>query len=392
MRKTLTDLGVAALKARAERYAFPDPELAGHYVRVTPNGAKSYCAVARSPAGKQVWTTIGAADALPVAAAREMAREIMRRVRGGLPAIEPRGDTFAAAASEWLTRHVRKNELRSAGETERLLDKFILPAWGERAFISIRRSDVAALLDHVEDNHGARQADCVLAVVRAVMNWNAARRDDYTPPIARGMRRQSPNAQARSRVLNDEEVKSVWEAADQCGAYGAMVRIALLTAQRRDKLANLRWSDIEDGVWTIPAEPREKTAAGSLALPDMARRIIDAQPRFDSNPFVFAGRSDGPINGFSKMKARLDRLSGVSGWRLHDLRRTARSLMSRAGVPSEHAERVMGHAITGVEGVYDRHAYRREKADALKKLAALVDSIAHPRTADVLPMGRKGKR
>ena len=93
------------------------------------------------------------------------------------------------------------------------------------------------------------------------------------------------------------------------------------------------------------------------------------------NPFVFAGRGDGPINGFSKMKARLDRLSGVGGWTVHDCRRTARSLMSRAGVSSEHAERIMGHSIVGVEGTYDRHRYFDEKADALRRLAALIDAL-----------------
>jgi integrase len=392
MQKTLTDKGVVALKPRAQRYAEPDPELAGHYVRVQPSNAKSFCAVARNPAGKQVWTTIGSPETLPIAESRVRAREIMRRVRDGLPAIEPKGQTFGAVAQTWLTRHVEKNELRSAGEIERLLDKYILPEWRDLGFVSIRRSDITALLDEIEDRHGARQADYCLAVIRSLMNWAAARRDDYTPPIARGMRRQSPAREARSRVLSDEEVKSVWEAAGQCGAFGAMAQIALMTAQRRDKIANMSWADIKDGAWVIPAAPREKSAAGTLALPDMALAVIDAQPRLASNPFVFAGRGAGPISGFSKMKARLDRLTGVSNWRLHDLRRTARSLMSRAGVSSEHAERVMGHAISGVEGVYDRHSYFDEKADALARLAALIGSIVHPRSADVLPIRRNATR
>jgi integrase len=391
MRKTLTDKGVAALKPRPQRYAEPDPELAGHYIRVQPSGARSYCAVARDPAGKQVWTTIGTPETLPIAEARIRAREIMRRVRDGLPAVEPRGEMFGAAAAEWLTRHVHKNNLRSAGEIERLLDKYILPTWRERGFVSIRRSDVATLLDHIEDNHGPRQADFCLGIIRSLMNWSAARRDDYTPPVARGMRRQSPQAQARSRVLSDDEIRSIWDAAPQCGAFGAMAQIALLTAQRRDKIANMRWADIEDGVWTVPKEPREKTSAGTLVLPDMARQIIDAQLRFDGTPFVFGGRGAGPISGFSKMKARLDRVSGVKAWRVHDLRRTARSLMSRAGVSSEHAERVLGHAIGGVEGVYDRHGYRDEKANALKRLAALIDAIRNPPAGNVVTM-EKGAR
>jgi integrase len=386
-RKSLSDHGIAALKPRAARFAYPDPELAGHFVRVQPSGAKSFCAVARNPSRKQVWVTIGSTEMLPIAEARIRAREIIRRVRDGLPAIEPRGETFATVAKDWLARHVGKKGLRSAADIERLLNRYVLPPWRVREFVSIRRSDIATLLDHVEDNHGARQADVVLAIIRGLMNWWASRRDDYNPPIVRGMRRQS--AQARARILGDDELSALWAAAETSGAFGAFVRVALLTGQRRNKVANMRWSDIEHGVWTIPAEPREKGNAGALALPDIARQIMDAQPRFDSNPFVFAaGRGHGQIIGFSKGKSRLDRASGVTGWTVHDLRRSARSLMSRAGVSSEHAERVMGHA----QGIYDRHSYFDEKADALTRLAALIDGIVHPRSADVLPLAKRRRR
>src|SRR5262245_32827522 len=114
----------------------------------------------------------------------------------------------------------------------------------------------------------------------------------------------------------------------------------------------MRWADVSvNGEWTIPAEEREKGNAGVLVLPSRVIEIIRAQPQLGNNPYVFAGRGDGPINGFSKAKERFDtKLENVEPWVLHDLRRTARSLMSRAGVSSEHAERVMGHSIEGVEG------------------------------------------
>jgi integrase len=383
MRKTLTDRAVAALKARAKPYAQPDPELAGHYVRVQPSGAKSYCAVVRAPSSKQIWTTISSTEVLPITESRLRAREIIRRVKDGLPAVEPKAETFAAVANEWLERHVRKKGLRSAPEYERLLDRYILPLWKDREFISIRRSDIAALLDKIEDRNGERQADYCLAVIRGLMNWAASRRDDYTPPVQRGMRRQSPKAQARARILTDDEVKAVWAAAD--GAFGGMVKLALLTAQRRDKVVGMRWQDIKDGVWTIPSDPREKGNAGAIALPRLALEVIEAQPGFADNPFVFAGRGADQMSGFSKMKARLDRRSAVTDWTLHDLRRTARSLMSRAGVISDHAERVLGHAIGGVEEVYDRHAYREEKRIALAKLATLIDNMVNPRE-NVIPL------
>jgi len=379
MRKTLTDKGVAALKSRASRYAFPDPELRGLYVRVQPSGAKSFVTVARDPYGKQVWTTIGAADVLGVDEARDLARETIKRVRQGLPATEPppaRPDSFKAVAENWLKRHVAAKRFRSEYEIRRVLERYVYPHWGNRDFISIKRSDISTLLDHVEDNHGAQQADKVLSVARGIANWFAGRDDDYVSPFVRGMRRHSG---ARTRVLEDDELPVIWKTAEGNGQFGAIVRLLLLTGQRREKVNSMKWADLADGVWTIATVEREKNNAGSLALPAQALAIIQAQPRVGENPYVFAGRGNGAYD-ISQSKAPFDRkLPKMPHWTLHDLRRTSRSLMSRAGVRPDIAERVMGHAIAGIEGVYDRHSYREEKADALRRLAMLVDGIVNPR-------------
>src|SRR5262249_6657785 len=162
MRKTLTDKGVAAMKPRAARYTVPDPELRGHYIRVQPSGGKSFVAVTVDPHGKQVWATLGAADVLTIEQARERARNAISRVRDGKPACEAppaKAASFEEIAEQWLKRHVRAKGLRSEGEVTRLLKAHVYPAWKGRAFLEIRRSDVAALLDEVEDDHGARQSD-----------------------------------------------------------------------------------------------------------------------------------------------------------------------------------------------------------------------------------------
>jgi integrase len=387
MRKTLTDKGVAALKPRPQRFTFPDPELTGHYVRVTPNGNKTFSVVARAPNGKQVWAAVGAADAMPIKEARERARVAIGRIRDGLSAFEAAPNTFGEIAEQWLTRHVQAKGLVTDYQIGRLLHVHVLPQWGTRPFLQIRRSDVAALLDRVEDNHGARQADMVLTVVRSLMNWFATRHDDYTPPIVKGMRRQNPKQHERERILDDAEIRAVWKAAESNGTFGGILRLALLTGQRRTKISTMKWADLsDDGEWTIPKAPREKDTAGTIKLPDVALAIIRAQPRLASNPHVFAGRGNGPFCGFGATKATFDtKLPDVAPWVIHDLRRTARSLLSRAGVLSEHAERVMGHAIGGVEGTYDRHKYADEKADALARLAALIEGIVNPR-ANVRPL------
>jgi integrase len=387
-RKSLSDIGVANLKPRQERYAEPDPELRGHYIRVQPSGAKSFVAVARNPAGKQVWATIGPTNILNIEQARDRARDAIQRIRDGLPAFEERAnaDTFGEVAQKYLARHVRANALRSQSEIERCLTKYVLPAWVDREFTAVRRSDVAELLDAVQDHHGSRQADYVLAIARGICNWYAARNDDYRSPITRGMRRTDPKSRKRARILDDDELRAIWRAAEDSGTFGAIIRLALLTAQRRAKILTMRWADVSvDGEWRIPAEDREKGTAGSLVLPGVAVEIIRAQPRIGDNPYVFAGREEGHFNGVSKAKRAFDaKLPAMPPWVIHDLRRTARSLMARAGVRPDIAQRVMGHAIAGLEGVYDRHSYRDEKADALARLSALVDAIVNPPAGNVL--------
>lgn len=404
-RKTLSDLGVAALKPRAARYAYPDPELRGHYVRVSPSGSKSYAVVRRDPVtGKQVWAAIGSAAVLKIEEARARARMALQRIAAGLPAIEPRTEapeTFRQVAENWQRRHVEAKGLRSRAEIERTLNKYVMPSWGDREFIGIRRRDIASLLDRIEDEHGARQADLVLAYLRTMATWYAARRDDYVPPFIRGMRRAAPVK--RARVLTDDELRAVWGEAQKPGQLGAVIRLALLTAQRREKIASMRWEDIDGEVWTVPAEARSKGTGGALKLPPQAMAIIRGQPRHEGNPYVFAGRTKGShFDGFSKHKAAFDKAlpkvrtpdggeSAIPSWTVHDLRRTARSLMARAGVRPDIAERVLGHVQAGVEGVYDRHRYDTEKGEALAALAALIERILTPPVENVVSLEERRK-
>jgi integrase len=226
-------------------------------------------------------------------------------------------------------------------------------------------------------------ADVVLAILRSIGNWYGSRNDDYLSPFLRHARRHDGGK--RARILNDDELKRLWLACEQANNFGRFVQILLLTAQRRAAVSRMRWKDLDGDVWTIAIEPRAKSNAGTLKLPLMAMQIIALQPRMANNEYVFAAHfGNGAIVSFRDRKSALDKRSGVTGWTLHDLRRTARSLMSRAGVISEHAERVLGHVIAGVEGIYDRHSYDDEKAHALARLAALIERIIDPPEGDVV--------
>jgi integrase len=376
-RRGLTDRQIAALPRRDRRYTYADPEMRGHYLRVPPRSSRApiaFAAVARNPAGKQIWTTVGTADALGIDRARELARQAVTRIESGKPTVDPPRVTMADIAEQWLERHVRSNGLRSERERGRIISRYIVPHIGVRIFADIRRRDVAELLDLIEDQSGKPMADGVLKTFRAISKWVQLRDENYNPPLTTGMSRVPKGEGRRKRILGDDEIRAVWGAA---GQYGDFVRLALLTAQRREKLITLRWDDVRDGVWTIATAPREKGNPGRLRLPPVALEIIKRQPRFVENPYVFAGRNNGPtaIFGSGTYKAQFDELCGVTDWRVHDLRRTARSLMSRAGVQTEIAERVLGHTQGELIETYDRHTYEGEMAAALEKLAALIHQI-----------------
>ncbi len=389
-RKTLTDNMILKLKSARKRLTMPDPLMRGHYVRVTPKGAKSYVAVARDPGGKQIWATIGGTDVLTIAEARGQAREAIQRIKAGQPSFEPppaKPDSLKDVAESHMQRHVRAKGLRTEPEIARILKTYIYPALQDRDFEAIKRSDVTALLDTVEDGSGPRQADTVLAILSSIMRWHATRTDDYVPPIVPGMGRVDPKAKKRARVLDDEEIRNLWAAADTSGPFGAFVKLAILTAQRRQKIASMKWADVTiDGTWNIPTEDREKGNGGALALPEVAVDIIQSQRRIGGNPYVFPGRGDRHFTGHMHRKLIFDAKVKIAPWVVHDLRRTARSLMARAGVRPDVAERVMGHVLPGVEGIYDRHDYREEKAAALAKLAGLIAMILDPPAENVTPL------
>jgi integrase len=391
----LTQARIDRLRPMPKRYQIPDPECPGLYLRVSPAGSKTFTIVARGPDKKQVWKEVEGIEAGdPLDDVRAKAREGIRRLKAGqapFPPPAPRADTFGTVVDNYLKLHVEANGLRSRPEIERCLNKYVLPVWRDREFEGIRRSDVTRLLDAVVKNHGARQADYVLAIVRGIMNWQASRLDDYVSPIVRRMARTKPAERKRERILDDDELRTLWPILSEAGTFGALVKLLLLSGQRREKVAAMRWADISiDGVWTIPSEDREKGNARALALPEMVVDIIRAQPRIVGNEYVFAGRTDGPFNGFSKAKAAVDERAGITPWVLHDLRRTARSLMSRAGVRPDIAERVLGHVIAGVEGVYDRHQYFEEKREALARLAGLLERILDPPAENVVELVGRG--
>jgi integrase len=289
--------------------------------------------------------------------------------------------TLKAIAEDYLARDGRR--LRSIGFRRSIFERLVYPQLGSRQIHEITRADVTDLLDHVDEQRGPAMADYVLAVVRKLFNWHAKRTGTFNSPIVPGMRENRMKERARQRILNDDELRAVWKTAEASESpFGYLVQFLLLTAVRRNEAARMTRSEIQGTNWTVPAarvksKPNQPKRDHLVPLSKAARKLLSQIPVIGvrDNGFFFSADGERPLGGFSKFKLAFDKHCGVTGWTLHDLRRTARSLMSRAEVPSDYAERCLGHVIGGVRGTYDRHEYLAEMARAYEALAAQIERI-----------------
>jgi integrase len=377
----------------------------GFGVRVTAAGARAFVLNYRLR-GREHRFTVGAWPDWSALKAVQEARRLRQRIDRGENPIEdrtpsPATETVASVLDAFVAQHARnKNQpLRSADEYESAFERLVKPRIGKLGIYDVRRSHVIKMLDEIENTNGPVMADRTLAYVRKAFNWYAVRDDLFSAPVVRGMGRIKPKDRARTRVLSDEEIRAFWPVVGQLGTFGAFVRMLLLTAQRHGEVARMSHKEIGgDGIWIIPAERYKTKRPNFVPLSTSALAVIEAQPRFDDCDYVFPSRAKTPFSRSGKSKAKLDKavlaamktqakkgakVEPIPNWTLHDLRRTAKTLMARAGVRPDISERVLGHVIAGVEGTYDRHSYADEKRDALEKLAAMIERILNPLPSSV---------
>ncbi len=367
-----------------DRIIADDASLPGSFgLRISPSGVRIWAVMyrfddpKRPGQKKQRRMTIGGYPAFSLSQARERAREILKLAGQGIDPVVARAEEKVAVSEEktvseavalFIERHARRhNRPSTAREVERVFKVYVLPRWTGRPLASITPADVDALVeDRVAAGH-PYMANRLLAHIRKFFNWCIERRWLTTSPAA-GMKAPAKE-QARDRVLSKDEVADFWSGCDALGwPFGPAFKLLLVTGQRRDEVCRMQWGhlDLEAALWTLPKQETKSDRQHEVPLSPLALEIIEAQPR--NSEFVFTTTGSTPISGFSKVKTRLDNLSGVTAWRLHDLRRTAASLMAEIGIAPHVIEKVLNHAtgqISGVAAVYNRHAYRREKTDAL---------------------------
>ena len=310
MRTKLTPAFVAKAKAEpgANRTVYWDQSLPGFGLMVTKPAIGPMSA--STDAGGQS-RRLAIKTVLSLDAARKEARAVLGAVaKGGDPLTERRKaeasaeNTLRSVAENYLSREGGK--LRTADVRLATFERLVFPKLGARQIDEIKRSEVNKLLDTIEDECGPRMATLTLAYLRRVMNWHATRSDDFRSPIVRGMGRGVANK--RDRVLTDDEVRAFWRAAEGWDhPCGRLLRFILLTATRRDEAADMRWSEIEGDLWTIPAARYKTNIDFELPLSRAALAVLAGAPRLGNKGFVFTTAGQAAISGFTKFQSDIRR-------------------------------------------------------------------------------------
>jgi integrase len=381
----LTKSAIDALPTSKSDVVYWDAGYPGFGVKVTPKGRKVFIVLYRiAGAGSKLRKyTIGPYGRVTLHQARVAAQKVFAaKLEGRDPAAEKRAarrrivaDRVEDLLETFIAQRLSQN--RSGGEIARLLRREVGKTWAGRSIHEIAKRDVVEVVAAIEQRGAPVAANKTLKSIKTFLRWCVGRAVlDQSP--AEGVPLPAKEV-ARDRVLDDEELVRVIFAAREIGSpYGGIVELLALTGQRREEVARLQWEelDLARRIWTIPKSRTKNAKTHVVHLSDQA---LAAVKRADKRgPLVFSLLGTKPFQEFSRAKRELDQLSGVTGWRLHDLRRTCVSGMARLGVAPHVADKILNHqsgTISGVAAVYQRHEFLVERRAALDLWATHISRI-----------------
>lgn len=374
--KPLTDRQVLALSQTSTVGGVPGLECV-----VSASGTKSWRLLYRltgDTSAKRRSIGLGRYPTVTLSEARERAREAWRLASAG---IDPKHDreekarrrnlSLEDAVEEYLIWCNSNNVAATARDKQSVFENHVLKKLGALPLLSVSRRDIAAAVDRLGDRPARRRT--TYAYLRHFFQWATERElIDINPCL--GLRAPK-TVTPRERVLTDAEIRQLWTASS---ALAVMSRLQLLTAQRTGSIAAMRWQDIDldEAVWSIPAEAMKSGRPHRVPLSLPAIDIIERWPRLEG-PYLFGIGSNGkkPFNGRSKGMKRMREAGLATDWRLHDLRRTAVTLAQRGGASIDEIRALTQHKVPGIIGVYARHGYEGEKRGVAAIIAEQLTSI-----------------
>jgi integrase len=375
----LTQTRIQGLKCPPEKRDMLvfDDEQRGLGVRVTARGGKTYLAQYAFD-GQKRRVPLGSCSAVSLAKARDAVRAMMGDVAKGIdPAAERKKAasearrmaahealTLEALLSDWQALHLTSKRPRYASEAVRAV-RNAFSRYLDLPTADLDRATAVKTLDAMARKGSTAMAARTAAYGKAAYGWAVKRgalsvNPFINLPVAPTTRRE--------RVLSDYELAALWRATDESRAFNNIVRFLILTGQRREEVAGIVWAELSGDLstWTIPASRAKNGATHIVPLSAPAQELLRNVPVFDG--LLFPGLR-GAFNGWSKSKSALDARSGVTGWRLHDLRRTLATGLQRLGVRLEVTEQILNHVAgsrAGIVGIYQRHDFALEKRAALE--------------------------
>jgi len=350
-----------------------DGKLPGFGVRVSAGGARSFVLLYRT-AGRSRRLTLGRYPTLSLLTARRKAQKALAQLADGVDPARQRDPgtsyAFERTAADFIDKYARPKN-KDWSESDRLLTREFCSQWARRDIRELRRGDVAEIIDGMVKRGSPGAAVHALAAVRRLFSWT----------VERGLLEHSPveglrppvRIKARDRVLSDAQLLAVWNATSALGyPFGTIIELLIRTGQRRGEVTAMRWDDLDLKArrWSLPAEANKSGRPHEVPLTKDTVHLLRSLPRLH-DVLVFPAhrhQTDRPVSGHGKVKQRLDELSGVTDWTLHDIRRTVATGMARKKVPPHVIERVLNHAsgtFAGVAGIYNRFGYLDEMGDAL---------------------------
>jgi integrase len=364
-KRRLTDLFVASAKPTERAYVVWDMRQRGLALAVQVTGGKSWKVVYHH-GGRPRWYTIGNADGIGLADARQLAAEIMLRVaRGEDPQASRKAargtGTFGELAARYVEEYAKKRN-KSWRQADALVRRHLLPSWGKLVASDIARTDVKAAVARIEAPVVANQA---LASASAVFAW--AIREEVGGVKANPCHGVSKHeTRSRERVLSDSEIPRFW------AEFDPALKLILLTGQRPGEVSHMRHEHIEDGWWTLPGDPvpaldwpgTKNGVSHRVWVPEPALALLDG--------FFDRGRGH-PMD--AKMRRVCLKL-GTERATPHDLRRSHGTMITRLGFGRDAMNRIQNHREGGIANVYDQHRYADENKKIMETVARHIVTLA----------------
>ncbi len=375
---------LAPAPGQAERIVW-DAEVRSFGVRIRASGARTWVIRPPRSGGASRLHTLGSADAIDLASARRAAQEKIAEAALGGDYTKAKAEARAQAAVKFgglLDRYISdKQEQGRRASTLANLKNHLFAHWGPlhgRPLSAITRAEISARHRQITSEFGPHAADRARSVLSTFFAWAMAEGLADSNPVTATRTATAPTR--RERVLTDAELVAVWRACRN-DDFGRIVRLLILTGQRRNEVAGMRRSEINlsGALWTLSAERSKNKRTHEIPLSPLAAAIL-ADGMADGGRDLVFGEGEGAFSGFSRAKAALDRRVGEAAeeWGLHDLRRTAATRMADLGVVPHVVEAVLNHVSgskAGVAGIYNRANYREEKRAAMALWAEYVGQM-----------------